>query len=70
MGRGRIAYHASCCEPDSQDAVRNKEGFGYLFTSDTFQHGILTGYIQAFATNTTIGSAGSQILRWLSSTRQ
>jgi hypothetical protein len=47
--------------------VRNKEGFGYLFTSDTFQDGILTDYSQAFATNTTIASAESQILRWLPS---
>jgi hypothetical protein len=47
--------------------IRNKEGFGYLFTADMFQSGVLTDYSQAFATNTSLASAEAQVLRWLPS---
>ena len=45
--------------------IRNKEGFGYLFTADMFQSGVLTNYSQAFATDTSLASAEAQVLRWL-----
>jgi len=59
--RSRLWARPHCFGP----VVRNKEGFGYLFTSDMFQSGVLTNYAQAFATDTSLASAEAQVRRWL-----